>query len=115
MSYTLEQKREALAKGELWWRFPSFGDDFHRTWTLMSNDLQDCLVRDKDLGMPGAEYFIGPIPPRVLSELEGELLEALKAMVSCWRSVCLSHGWDPEHVVEAVRAKAAIQKAEPTP
>ena len=103
MNYTLEQKREALAKGELWWRFPSFGDDFHRTWTLMSNDLQDCLVRDKDLGMPCAEYLIGPTPPRVLSELEVELLDALKGLVALSHSGCVGP-WDI--------ARAAIQKAE---
>lgn len=105
MNYTLEQKREALAKGELWWRFPSFGDDFHRTWTLMSNDLQDCLVRDKDLGMPGAEYLIGPTPPRVLSELEVELLDALKYA----RRFLKPEDHDCAFV------DAAIQKAESTP
>lgn len=30
MSYTLKQKREALAKGELWWRFPKSVIDENR-------------------------------------------------------------------------------------
>ncbi len=126
MSYTLEQKRDAFERGELWWRFPSFGDDFHRQWTLMSNDLGECLVRDKDFDMQGAEYLIGPTPPRVLSELEGELLEALKELLIDMRlaqtNMRAAAKRDPawEGCAEAIQPRvdaaiAAIQKAESTP
>ena len=40
-----------------------------------------------------------------------DLLEALSGMLACWRSVCRAQGWEPEHVVEAVRAQEAIAKA----
>lgn len=40
-----------------------------------------------------------------------DLLEALSGMLACWRSVCRAQGWEPEHVVEAIRAQEAIAKA----
>ena len=40
-----------------------------------------------------------------------DLLEALSGMLACWRSVCRAQGWEPEHVVEAIRAHEAIAKA----
>lgn len=40
-----------------------------------------------------------------------ELLEALQKLIMCWQSVCNGHGWDPEHVIEATEARAAIAKA----
>ena len=40
-----------------------------------------------------------------------DLLEALQEMVAMWRSVCRSQDWEPEHLIEAVRAQAAIAKA----
>ena len=40
-----------------------------------------------------------------------DLLESLSGMLACWRSVCRAQGWEPEHVVEAVRAQEAIAKA----
>lgn len=40
-----------------------------------------------------------------------DLLEALTGMLACWRSVCRAQGWEPEHVVEAIRAQEAIAKA----
>lgn len=107
MSYTLEQKREALAKGELWWRFPDERNPIDKEWSL-------CLSRGCDESLE-AEYHIGPTaptaptPPRVLSELEGELLEALKAVLPY-----LTDGEDAgdEAAQLAPIARAAIQKAE---
>ena len=96
MNYTLEQKREALAKGELWWRFPNADYASDAEWT----NEADMAVRS-----PTAEYFIGPTPPRVLSELEGELLEALKYA----RRFLKPEDHDCAFV------DAAIQKAESTP
>mgnify|MGYP003492872625 CR=1 FL=1 len=112
MSYTLEQKRDALKSNELWWRFPEWDDDHHRKWTLMNVDLDGCIVMPSDFDMTGAEYFIGPTPPRVLSELEGELLEALKAVLPY-----LTDGEDAgdEATQLAPIVRAAIKKAESTP
>jgi len=109
MSYTLEQKREALAKGDLWWRFPEFDDDHHRKWTLMNVDLDGWIAMLSDFDMPGAEYHIGPTAPRVLSELDGELLDLLNGVLKMERGSSgriIIEGWQEEAI------RAAIQKAE---
>lgn len=101
MSYTLEQKREARANGELWWRFAnaSYGPD--QQWT----NEQNAAISAK-----GAEYFIGPTPPRVLSELERELLEACKAINILDPQESSTGDWN-----EAFKlVSAAIKKAEAT-
>ena len=74
--YTLEQKREAFDRGELWWRFPKSGYPEDRKWMLLSDDIisfDGSCAND-----PDSEYHIGPTPPRVLTELEQELLKQLK-------------------------------------
>jgi hypothetical protein len=76
MSYTLEQKAVAYVENTLWWRFPDNSDSDHRRWTRVADDIAP--IKTRELQDDKAEYFIGPTPPRVLSELEGELLEALK-------------------------------------
>lgn len=45
---------------------------------------------------------------RLTEEQRDGLLAALKAMLSCWRSVCAGQGWDPDHVTEATKAETAI-------
>ena len=40
-----------------------------------------------------------------------ELLESLRGMLAMWRSVCRAQGWEPEHLIAAVHAQAAIAKA----
>lgn len=40
-----------------------------------------------------------------------DLLEALTGMLACWRTVCRAQGWEPEHLVEAIRAQEVIAKA----
>lgn len=106
MSYTLEQKREALAKGELWWRRPL--SQLLGEWEKFPYYSASPHIND-----PRAKYHIGqtPTPPRVLSELEGELLEALKTLIDAHpipSSVCSDR---PAYE----QARAAIQKAESTP
>jgi hypothetical protein len=96
MSHTLEQKREAVKRNGLWVRFPESCYVGNRLWSLADQEY---------LELPTAVYFIGPTPPRVLSELEGELLEALKGLVALSHSGCVGP-WDV--------ARAAIQKAEGT-
>ena len=54
--------------------------------------------------------FFGNIGPHVFAAAP-DLLEALQEMVAMWRSVCRSQDWEPEHLIEAVRAQAAIAKA----
>lgn len=103
MNYTLEQKREAHGKGELWWRFPHHHSYQAKAWSLINDDFGGEPADDSDFDRRRAEYFIGPTPPRVLSELEGELLEALKGLVALSHSGCVGP-WDI--------ARAAIQKAE---
>ena len=107
MSYTIEQKREALKRLELWWRVPG-------------PNSQDCewsrfimTANSSYLDTKHAEYFIGPTPPRVLTELEGELLGALKAIEQaafndrdCHRS---SPTWQA-----ITKASEVLQKAEGT-
>ena len=109
MTYTLEQKREAFELRQLWWRYPSFSDEFLRSWTRVSDDVR--CISTEDLESLGAEYHIGPTaptPPRVLSELEGVLLEALKVMVRRVRT-----GYDGLPQGHGIRmAEEAIQKAE---
>lgn len=105
MNYTLEQKREALAEGELWWRFPKSGIDENRAWARVNEDYEPDTPSDAALSRSFFEYFIGPTPPRVLSELEGELLEALKYA----RRFLKPEDHDCAFV------DAAIQKAESTP
>lgn len=105
MSYTLEQKREALAKGELWWRFPISKFEENKQWSRPHIQY---------ITNPAAIYFIGSTPPRVLSELEGELLEALKWMHQHVLELCLTHN-HPLPQASLDRSTAAIQKAESTP
>ena len=101
MSYTLEQKEFAQSVGSLWWRFPNEHVPIDKAWSLCLEDV---------LSAPGAEYHIGPTPPRVLSELEGELLEALKEVFE------QCDGYVPNTSKATWRkAAAAIQKAESTP
>ncbi|WP_241300814.1 hypothetical protein [Burkholderia cenocepacia] len=40
-----------------------------------------------------------------------ELLESLQKMNDMWNSICDVNGWDPEHNVQYVEARAAIAKA----
>lgn len=126
MNYTLEQKREALAKGELWWRFPKSVIDENRVWSRVDEDYRQDTPSDAALRRSFSEYFIGPTPPRVLSELEGELLEALKELLIDMRlaqtNMRAAAKRDPawEGCAEAIQPRvdaaiAAIQKAESTP
>lgn len=74
MSYTLEQKREALERNELWVRYPSSRFERERIWERvdpLAKTITQYLRHRSGL------YFIGPTPPRVLSELEGELANVL--------------------------------------
>ena len=110
MSYTLEQKREAMKKGELWWRLPESPLEYSKNWTSVSIDLRGGFgAKTRYLDLTAAEYHIGPTPPRVLSELERELLEALKAVLPY-----LTDGEDAgdEATQLAPIARTAIQKAE---
>jgi len=103
MSYTLEQKREAVKRNELWWRFPNELGAGDRAWSLCG-----CGISSSE-----AEYHIGPTaptPPRVLSELEGELLEACKRLIG---SLGVMIG-DPDNDGDIIFARAAIKKAEAT-
>ena len=111
MSYTLEQKREAWALRQLWWRFPESSLEHSKAWTSVSDDFDGSSIpQDRHLNRSGAEYHIGPTPPRVLSELEGELLEALKEVFE------QCDGYVPNTSKATWRkAAAAIQKAESTP
>ena len=77
MSYTLEQMALASIGDQLWWRLPA-AKDGSEEWSIVSHDF--AKVTPEDLQHPDAVYFIGPTPPRVLSELEGELLDALKEL-----------------------------------
>jgi len=52
-----------------------------------------------------------PTPPRVMSELEGELLEALKWMHQHVLELCLTHN-HPIPQASLDRSTAAIKKAE---
>ena len=110
MSYALEQKREALQKGELWWRFPNELGAGDRAWSLCG-----CGISSSE-----AEYHIGPTaptPPRVLSELEGELLEELKYLVEVAESAMRAANRDGGEydIGEMLQSPlAAIQKAEAT-
>ena len=117
MSYTLEQKIEARAKGELWWRFPIPKFEENKQWSR-PNILH--------ITSPVAIYFIGPTPPRVRSELEGELLEALNELLIDMRlaqtNMRAAAKRDPawEGCAEAIQPRvdaaiAAIKKAESTP
>ena len=78
MNYTLKQKREAFSQRKLWWRFPESTSEMMREWSLMNDDYEGGIPSDAMLERASAQYRIGPTPPRVLSELEVELLEALK-------------------------------------
>jgi len=40
-----------------------------------------------------------------------ELVKALSGMVSVWRTVCSSKGWEPEHMSQYTAALAAIANA----
>ena len=124
MSYTLEQKQAAVDRMELWWRFPGSESSYSDQWTKVSTDIID--VEICDLPTIGAEYFIGPTPPRVLSELEGELLEALNELLIDMRlaqtNMRAAAKRDPawEGCAEAIQPRvdaaiAAIKKAESTP
>lgn len=82
MEYTIEQKRDALSRCALWWRFPASNDEYISDWSRITDDLFHPV--DDDLKCVNAEYHIGdepPTPPRVLSELERELLVALERYV----------------------------------
>lgn len=79
MEYTYQEKCVAAIECKLWWRFPEALGAGSQNWTLITDDL--ISIESKDLRKPGVEYYIGdepPKPPRVLSELERELLEALE-------------------------------------
>ena len=109
MSYTLEQKAVAYVENTLWWRFPDNQDSDHRRWTRVADDIAP--IRTRELQDGKAEYFIGPTHPRVLSELEGELMEACKRLMG---SLGVMIG-DPENDDDIIFARAAIKKAEATP
>ena len=72
--YTLEQKAVALIRNELWWRFPDAPGA--ENWSLIRDDVG--IANESDLTDKNAAYHIGPTPPRVLTELEQELLNQLK-------------------------------------
>ena len=112
MSYTLEQKAVAYVENTLWWRFPDNQDSDHRRWTRVADDIAP--IRTRELQDDKAEYFIGPTPPRVLSELEGELLEALKGLdeAYCRCMEPLTRDERTEDRKRLIAARAAIQKAE---
>lgn len=100
MDYTIEQKAVALLTNTLWWRFPeSFSGA--QVWSRMKDDLKD--IGTPDLIARGAEYHIGDKPPRVLSELERELLAALE---DCRRALELANFTGELAVVDAAIAKA---------
>lgn len=104
MSYTLEQKALAAISDHLWWRLPACKDG-SEAWSLVSHDFTKVTL--EDLQHPDAVYFIGPTPPPVLSELEGELLEALKEVFE------QCDGYVPNTSKATWRKVAAvIQKAE---
>ena len=124
MSYTLEQKAVAYVENTLWWRFPDNQDSDHRRWTRVADDIAQIMTRE--LQDDKAEYFIGPTHPRVLSELEGELLEALNELLIDMRlaqtNMRAAAKRDPawEGCAEAIQPRvdaaiAAIKKAESTP
>lgn len=126
MSYTLEQKREAVKRNELWWMCLDTDDEYLSKWTSVHQDMGGVNFHDGYLLQDGTEYFIGPTPPRVLSELEGELLEALKELLIDMRlaqtNMRAAAKRDPawEGCAEAIQPRvdaaiAAIQKAESTP
>jgi hypothetical protein len=111
MSYTLEQKREALHCNELWWRLPNELGAGDRKWSLCF--YHGCISSSE------AEYHIGPTaptPPRVLSELEGGLLEALKEIDSRL-SISAEIGLTAEEAYDSFYqdvVRSAIQEAEGT-
>lgn len=117
MSYTIKQKREAVDRNELWVCFPNGCYVSSNQWRSAHPAL---------LELSTAIYFIGPTPPRVLSELEGELLDALKELLIDMRlaqtNMRAAAKRDPawEGCAEAIQPRvdaaiAAIQKAESTP
>ena len=71
--YTLDQKAVALIRNELWWRFPDVPGA--ENWSLIRDDVG--IANESDLTDKNAAYHIGPTPPRVLTELEEELLGVL--------------------------------------
>lgn len=100
MEYTIEQKAVALLTNTLWWRHPESVSGA-QVWSRLRDDLAGielCDVQD-----PDAEYHIGDKPPRVLSELERELLAALE---DCRRALELANFTGELAVVDAAIAKA---------
>ena len=48
---------------------------------------------------------------RRLHALNAELVDALNEMSSMWVSVCNPRGWEPEHMSQFTKARAALSKA----
>ena len=75
MTYTFDQKLTAFERDESWWRFPASDFAYEREWSKVRADvIKFNGARAND---PDSEYHIGPTPPRVLTELEQELLKQL--------------------------------------
>ena len=85
MNYTLEQKALAVLENNLWWRMPNGSPD-EQEWSLIVDDIGG--VTTEDLKHEDAVYFIGSTPPRVLSELEGELANALENLFALVMGEC---------------------------
>lgn len=104
MEYTYQEKCVAAIECKLWWRFPDSFHECERKWARVTDDVTNVLA--SDLSKPDAEYHIGdepPKPPRVLSELERELLAALE---DCRRALELANFTGELAVVDAAIAKA---------
>lgn len=104
MEYTYQEKCVAAIECKLWWRFPDSLESDERKWSLITDDRIG--VEPSDLKDPEAEYHIGdepPKPPRVLSELEQELLAAL---VDVRRVIEMANASGELAVLDAAIAKA---------
>lgn len=109
MDYTYQEKCVAAIECKLWWRFPDSVHECDREWARVTDDVTNVVA--SDLSKTNAEYHIGdepPKPPRVLSELERELLEALESMVGMHEEGATLHGLVGPTID---LARAAIAKA----
>jgi hypothetical protein len=77
--YTIEEKALAVLEERLWWRFqgqPIGAKDYE--WSKITDDFEK--VSKEDISKEGAVYHIGDTAPRILTDLETELLGVLRCV-----------------------------------